>query len=77
MLEKLLRHETTSEKGQEPIFFFFELGVSLIMGRVISVPLSTSERLPHIEGNSIFPCLDTVNVTLVVTYIRTFMLLNQ
>ena len=34
--------------------FFFELGVSLIMDRVISVPLSISERLPHSGGNSIF-----------------------
>ena len=31
--------------------------VSLIMGRAISVPLSTSERQPHTGGNSIFPCL--------------------
>ena len=27
------------------------------MNRVIPVPLSTSERLPHIGGKSIFPCL--------------------
>ena len=32
-------------------FFFFELRVSLIMDRVISVPLSTSERLPHTGGS--------------------------
>ena len=45
-IRKLLRHDTTNEKRQEPIFFF-DFGVSLIMNRVISVPLSTSERKPH------------------------------
>ena len=47
MLEKLLGHDTTSEKRQEP-FIFFELGVFLVMDRVIYVPLSTSERLIYI-----------------------------
>ena len=56
MLEKLLRYDTTSENRQEPKKKI-ELGVSLIMDRVISVPLSTSERLPHTGVNSIFPCL--------------------
>ena len=37
--------------------YIFELDVSLIIDRVISVPLSTPERLPHAGSNSIFPCL--------------------